>query len=206
MCHPDASDHRISPPHAWPRLFWGLYAIVCAQYIKGMGSLVEAVNVLGSLFYGGMLGRLRAGVLLSPGDARGAICGVIVGQVVIFACWRYTGLAFLWYNVVGCVVVVLTGLPCQRWTHKRGRSAPSSTPRTPSPPSAASLSGPTPPVAARRARAGRRRARGREQPTPAPGSPAADATRWPRTRSGRAGRAREHRRSTGRRRHCPPGP
>ena len=42
--------------------------------------------------------------------ARGAFYGVLVGQVVIFACWKYTGLAFLWYNVLGCVVVVVTGL------------------------------------------------------------------------------------------------
>ena len=37
-------------------VFWGVYAVVCAQYVKRLGSLVEAVNMLGSLFYGGMLG------------------------------------------------------------------------------------------------------------------------------------------------------
>ncbi len=42
--------------------------------------------------------------------ARGAFYGVIVGQAVIFACWKFTGLAFLWYNVIGCVVVVLTAI------------------------------------------------------------------------------------------------
>ena len=91
-------------------MFWGVYAIVCAQFIKGMGSLIEAVNVLGSLFYGGMLGVFVLAFFFPRVTARGAFYGVLVGQVVIFACWKFTNLAFLWYNVLGCVVVVLTGI------------------------------------------------------------------------------------------------
>ena len=53
---PDATDRQYLTASRLATVFWGLYAIVCAHFIKGMGSLVEAVNVLGSLFYGGMLG------------------------------------------------------------------------------------------------------------------------------------------------------
>jgi Na+/proline symporter len=91
-------------------LFWGIYAIVCAQFIKGIGSLVEAVNVLGSLFYGGMLGVFVLAFFFKRVTARGALVGVVVGQLVIFACWKFTALAFLWYNVIGCVVVVVTAV------------------------------------------------------------------------------------------------
>jgi hypothetical protein len=35
---------------------------------------------------------------------------VFAGEAVIFACWLFTPIAFLWYNVVGCLVVVLTAL------------------------------------------------------------------------------------------------
>jgi Na+/proline symporter len=108
--NPNASDHQYLTASRLATVFWGLYAIVCAQFIKGMGSLVEAVNVLGSLFYGGMLGVFVLAFFFPRVNARGAVYGVVVGQVVIFACWKYTGLAFLWYNVLGCVVVVLTGL------------------------------------------------------------------------------------------------
>jgi hypothetical protein len=38
------------------------------------------------------------------------LTGVVVGQLVIFACWKYTALAFLWYNVIGCGVVVATAV------------------------------------------------------------------------------------------------
>ena len=75
-----------------------------------MGSLIEAVNVLGSLLYGGMLGVFVLAFFFPRVTARGALYGVLVAQVIIFARRRNTGLAFLWYNVLGCVVVVLTAL------------------------------------------------------------------------------------------------
>jgi Na+/proline symporter len=105
-----ATDHHYLTASRLATAFWGMYAIVCAQFIKGIGSLVEAVNVLGSLFYGGMLGVFVLAFFFKRVTARGAFYGVIVGQIVIFACWKYTALAFLWFNVLGCVVVVVTGV------------------------------------------------------------------------------------------------
>ncbi len=89
---------------------WGLYAVVSAQFIKHMGSLVEAVNLLGSFFYGGMLGVFVLAVAFPRVRGRGAFWGVLCGEAVIFGCWYFTKIAFLWYNVIGCAAVVLTGL------------------------------------------------------------------------------------------------
>jgi SSS family solute:Na+ symporter len=91
-------------------VLWGCYAVVSVQYIKRMGSLIEAVNQLGSLFYGGMLGVFVLAVACPKVRGRGAFWGVLAGEAVIFACWLFTPIAFLWYNVVGCLVVVLTAL------------------------------------------------------------------------------------------------
>ena len=91
-------------------LLWGCYAVASAQYIKRMGSLIEAVNQLGSLFYGGMLGVFVLAVAFPRVRGRGAFWGVLAGEAVIFTCWQFTHIAFLWYNVIGCVAVVLTGL------------------------------------------------------------------------------------------------
>jgi Na+/proline symporter len=105
-----ASDHHYLNVSRLATVFWGAYAVVSAQYVKGLGSLVEAVNVLGSLFYGGMLGVFVLAFFFPRVGARGAFIGVLVGEGVIFACWSLTGIAFLWYNVIGCVAVVLTGV------------------------------------------------------------------------------------------------
>ena len=91
-------------------VFWGGYAIVSAEFAKGLGSLVEAVNQLGSFFYGGMLGVFVLAFFFPRVRGRGAFYGVLTGEAVIFACYFYTGIAFLWYNVIGCLVVVATGV------------------------------------------------------------------------------------------------
>jgi Na+/proline symporter len=105
-----ASDRHYLGVTRLATVFWGLYGIVCAQFIKGIGSLIEAVNVLGSLFYGGMLGVFVLAFCFKSVNARGAFYGVLVGEAVIFGLWKFTNLAFLWFNVVGCVVVVITGI------------------------------------------------------------------------------------------------
>jgi len=89
--------------------FWGLYAIGFASFGGGFGPLIQAVNLIGSLFYGSMLGVFVLAFFFKRVTAIGAFYGVIVGEAAIFYCFAFTNIAFLWYNVVGCVVVIATG-------------------------------------------------------------------------------------------------
>ncbi len=89
-------------------VFWGIYAIVFASTAKGFGALIEAVNQVGSLFYGGMLGVFVLAFFVKRCTATGAFVGVLAGEAAIFITARFTE-AFLWYNVIGCVVVVAVG-------------------------------------------------------------------------------------------------
>ena len=89
-------------------LFWGIYAMVFASTAKGFGALIEAVNQVGSLFYGGMLGVFVLAFFVKQCTATGAFVGVLAGEAAIFITARFTE-AFLWYNVIGCVVVVAVG-------------------------------------------------------------------------------------------------
>ena len=89
-------------------VFWGIYAIAFASTAKGFGALIEAVNQVGSLFYGGMLGVFVLAFFVKRCTATGAFVGVLAGETAIFVTARFTE-AFLWYNVIGCVVVVAVG-------------------------------------------------------------------------------------------------
>lgn len=90
--------------------FWGLYAVVTAQFARNMGSLVEAVNLLGSFFYGGILGVFVLAMYTKRVGPWAAFIGVIAGEAAIFTL-HFSGMAsFLWYNVVGCLVVIAVGL------------------------------------------------------------------------------------------------
>ncbi|MFB3777090.1 MAG: sodium:solute symporter [Bryobacteraceae bacterium] len=104
-----ANDHHYLTVSRVATVFWGCYAVATAHYAKRLGSLVEAVNLLGSFFYGGMLGVFVLAFFFRRVGGRGAFYGVLAGEAVIFACYFFTDIAFLWYNVIGCLVVVGTG-------------------------------------------------------------------------------------------------
>ncbi len=102
-----SDSHYVAASRA-ATVFWGAYAVVFASSATGFGALIEAVNQVGSLFYGGMLGVFVLAFFVKRCTATGAFVGVFAGEAAIFATARFTE-AFLWYNVVGCVIVVATG-------------------------------------------------------------------------------------------------
>jgi Na+/proline symporter len=104
----DASDHHYLLAAKIATIFWGVYAVTMAGLGRNLGSLIEAVNILGSLFYGGLLGVfVLAGIKRVTGN--GAFFGVIVGELAIFCAAAFTKISFLWYNVLGCLVVIGVG-------------------------------------------------------------------------------------------------
>jgi Na+/proline symporter len=116
----DAPDQHYLVASRLATGFWGIYAVGFAMLATGFGALIEAVNQVGSYFYGGMLGVFVLAFFAKSVGARGAFWGVIAGEAAILFVSRYTS-AFLWYNVVGCVVVVLTGLAVSA-TSERARA------------------------------------------------------------------------------------
>jgi SSS family transporter len=90
--------------------FWGCYAVVFSQWGQNLGTLVEAVNIIGSLFYGGMLGVFALAFFFPRVGGTAAFLGVLAGEAAIFYASFFTQISFLWYNVVGCCVVVAVGL------------------------------------------------------------------------------------------------
>jgi len=107
---PDAADRHYLIASRIATAFWGIYAAVFAATARGFGALIEAVNQVGSLFYGGMLGVFVLAFFVKRVGATGAFVGVIAGEAAIFAAAKFTNIAFLWYNVIGCLVVLAVGL------------------------------------------------------------------------------------------------
>ena len=104
----DSSDKHYVTASRIATVFWGAYAVVFASTATGFGALIEAVNQVGSLFYGGMLGVFVLAFFVKRCTATGAFVGVLAGEAAIFTTARFTE-AFLWYNVVGCLVTVTVG-------------------------------------------------------------------------------------------------
>jgi len=106
----DASDHHYLTASRVATVFWGAYAVAFAQYGSSFGALIEAVNIIGSLFYGGLLGVFVLAFFFKSVGANGAFLGVLAGEAAIFAAFLFTKISFLWYNVIGCVVVIAVGV------------------------------------------------------------------------------------------------
>jgi Na+/proline symporter len=110
----NAPDHHYLMASRFATLFWGLFAIGFAQFGRNFGALIQAVNVIGSLFYGGLLGVFVLAFCFKSVGANGAFCGVLAGEAAIFAANLFTKISFLWYNVIGCLVVVVVGVIVSR--------------------------------------------------------------------------------------------
>lgn len=116
-----ASDHHYVTASRLATGFWGCFAIAFASFGSGFGALIETVNMVGSLFYGGMLGVFVLAFFFPRVTGTGAFFGVLAGEGAIFACSIFTNIAFLWYNVIGCLVVIGVGVAISvTTTAKRG--------------------------------------------------------------------------------------
>jgi Na+/proline symporter len=106
----EASDHHYLAASRWATLFWGIYAVTFAGWGKRLGSLIVAVNVVGSLFYGSLLGCFVLALGFRRVRGTATFIGMLAGEAAIFSAFLFTGMSYLWYNVIGCVVVVGTAL------------------------------------------------------------------------------------------------
>lgn len=105
----DGADRHYLAAARWATAFWGIYAVMTARYAANLGSLIEVVNKVGSLFYGGLIGVFVLAFFVPKATARGAFWGVLIGEAAIFYMWAKTDIFFLWFNALGCLVVVAAG-------------------------------------------------------------------------------------------------
>jgi Na+/proline symporter len=102
--------------------FWGFGAILFATYASLFENLIQAVNLLGSLFYGTILGIFVVGFFIKWIKGKAVFVAAILSQALILVVHFFNGkgllgmewnIGFLWYNAIGCLAVVLFGLVLQ---------------------------------------------------------------------------------------------
>ena len=86
---------------------WGIYAIAFALLASELGSLVEAVNILGSLVYGTILGLFLVAFYTKKIEGNSVFVSAIIAEGVVLYSYLFTSIPFLWYNVIGCLVVII---------------------------------------------------------------------------------------------------
>lgn len=104
-------------------LLWGIFSIAVAMFATKMGSLIEAVNELGSLFYGAILGIFLTAFFLKKVKGKAVFYAAILSEALVLLIYLFKLVAFLWLNVIGALLVMLFALILQNMISDKARPA-----------------------------------------------------------------------------------
>lgn len=102
----DASDEHYLKVSKLTTALWGVYAIFVAMFANKLGSLIEAVNVLGSLFYGTILGIFLIAFMFKQIGGGQAFYAAVISEIVVLSLYFFTSISFLWFNLFGSLLVI----------------------------------------------------------------------------------------------------
>ena len=110
-------DYRISKFYTF---LWGIFCILVAQFAGNLGnSLIETVNILGSLFYGVILGIFLVAFWFKYIKANAVFISALVSEVFVILIYKAEIISFLWLNVIGALLVIAIGLIIQAFINTR---------------------------------------------------------------------------------------
>jgi len=110
---PGADDAHCLAASRWFTALWGLAAIAFALFARLAENLIQAINILGSVFYGVMLGIFLVAFFLKPVRGTAVFWGAIGAQALVFALYAALTISYLWYNLIGCAACVGLSLAIQ---------------------------------------------------------------------------------------------
>jgi Na+/proline symporter len=93
-------------------LFWGVVAILFALFAQLLENLIEAVNILGSVFYGTILGVFLVAFIFKHVKGNAVFIATLFAQAIVFILFaQYQDvIAYLWFNLIGCASVIFFSL------------------------------------------------------------------------------------------------
>jgi Na+/proline symporter len=94
-------------------ILWAMIAMVFAMLASFAENLIQFVNIVGSLFYGTILGIFLTAFYIKRVGGTAVFWAAIVAEGVVLYCYRFTEIAFLLYNIIGCGIVVILSLLLQ---------------------------------------------------------------------------------------------
>ena len=115
----DASDKHYVYASKGFTILWGLIAIGFASVGSLFENLIQFVNIVGSIFYGTVLGIFLSAFLIKQMSSTGVFIGALIAQSIVLICFWTTNIGYLWYNLIGCGCVILFGLLVTPFLRKR---------------------------------------------------------------------------------------
>lgn len=116
---PGKDDSHYVKTSRWLTIGWAAFAIGFASLVNLAENLIQYVNIVGSLFYGTILGIFLCAFYLKYLKGTAVFMAAIAGELVILGLYFFTDVAFLLYNIIGCVAVVVFAYLTQYLQNKR---------------------------------------------------------------------------------------
>ena len=107
LIRPNASDHHYVVAAQALTAAWGLIAIGVASFASLVENLLEAGNILGSVFYGSILGLFLTAFFIRRVTGSAVFFAALIAQTLVFALFATTNIGYLWYNLIGCAAVLI---------------------------------------------------------------------------------------------------
>jgi len=112
--NPDCSEARDYSISRWYTFGWGVFSVIVAMFAHNIGnSLIEAVNILGSLFYGVILGIFLVAFWIKHIKANAIFAAALLGELLVILVYKLDVISFLWLNVIGALLVIVLSLILQ---------------------------------------------------------------------------------------------
>lgn len=116
--HANASDDHYLKASRYFTVLWALIAMTFAALANFAENLIQFVNIVGSLFYGTILGIFLVAFYLKQVKSNAVFIAALIAESLVLCCYFYfyDQIAFLFYNIIGCVIVVVVALFIQQFS------------------------------------------------------------------------------------------
>ena len=119
----EASDAHYVAASRWFTLFWGFVALAFALFANLVENLIQAVNIVGSVFYGVLLALFLVAFFLKRVGGTATFWAALTAQTLVFVLYFSLNISYLWYNFIGCAACVLLSLILQGALGATGKTA-----------------------------------------------------------------------------------
>ena len=100
------SDNHYLKASKWFTVMWGIIAIIFASFGSLFENLIELVNIIGSIFYGTILGIFIVAFFLKNVKGNHVFYAACISQIAIFFIYGFIGIGYLWLNFIGAVLTI----------------------------------------------------------------------------------------------------
>ena len=118
----DEDDMHYVKASKWFTLGWGIMAIAIACVAYLADNLIQLVNIIGSIFYGNVLGIFLLAFFVKFVKGHAVFFAAIITQILIIAVWYLDWLPYLWLNVLGCILVMSMAILFQATQKLNGKT------------------------------------------------------------------------------------